>query len=76
MKVKLDKEHPILTLARTIFPLLALGMAVLNIMGKPPEMVHQHWDDDGFGDGFFPWFEAAPDDKRFIAGKSSACMHV
>mmetsp|Transcript_18975 Transcript_18975/g.31460 ORF Transcript_18975/g.31460 Transcript_18975/m.31460 type:complete len:164 (-) Transcript_18975:223-714(-) len=66
LPIKLDEDHPILTVARTLFPLFALVMAILNIMAKPPQFVHDHWDKDGFGDGFFPWVDA--DDKRFIAG--------
>lgn len=68
LPLKLDEDHPMLAAARFLFPLFALGMAILNIMGKPPQFVHDHWDKDGFGNGFFPWFEADPDDKRFIAG--------
>ena len=68
LSLKLDEDHPLLTVARTLFPLFALGMAILNIVGKPPQFVHDHWDKNGFGDGFFPWFDAEPDDKRFIAG--------
>ena len=66
--LKLDEDHPLLAATRVLFPLFALGMAILNIMGKPPQFVHDHWDKDGFGDGFFPWFEADSDDKRFVAG--------
>lgn len=68
LPLKLDEDHPMLSATRFLFPLFALGMAILNIMGKPPRIVHDHWDKDGFGDGFFPWFDADPDDKRFIAG--------
>lgn len=68
LPLKLDEDHPMLASARFLFPVFALGMAILNIMGKPPQLVHDHWDKDGFGDGFFPWFDADPDDKRFLAG--------
>jgi len=44
LSLKLDEDHPLLTVARTLFPLFALGMAILNIVGKPPQIVHDHWD--------------------------------
>lgn len=68
LPLKLDEDHPMLAATRCIFPVFALVMAILNIMGKPPQFVHDHWEKDGFGDGFFPWFEADSDDKRFVAG--------